>query len=55
MIIGPWREKTCLLRFANNTCADQPALMRRLISAFGFHFLESIICNLATGEILFFG
>ena len=38
-------------RFANNTGTDQPAHSRSLISAFVIHFLESIICKLATGEV----
>ena len=37
---------------ANNTDSDQPAHPRSLISAFVIRFLKSIICNLATGEIL---
>ena len=37
-----------------NTGTDQPAHPRRLISAFIIRFLESIICNLATGEISIF-
>ena len=48
---GPEREKTCLLGFANNMGADQPAHLRSLINAFIIRFLESIICKLATGEI----
>ena len=40
--------------FANNPGADQPAYPPSLISAFVFHFLESTIFNLATGEISFF-
>ena len=51
---GPRREKTCLRGFANNTGADQPAHPRSLISAFVIHVVESIICNLATGEISIF-
>ena len=51
---GPRREKTCLRGLANNTGADQPAHLRSLISAFGIHFMESIICKLATGEISMF-
>ena len=46
---GPWREKTCLRRFANNTGADQPAHPRSLISAFVIRFLKRTIFNLATG------
>ena len=40
--------------FANNTGPDQPAHPCSLISAFVICFLESIICNLATGEISIF-
>ena len=48
--IGPRREKTCLLGFANNKDADQPAHPRRLISALVIRFLESLISKLATSE-----
>ena len=44
---GPCCEKTCLLEFANNTGADQPARPCSLISPFVIHFYESIICKLA--------
>ena len=47
----PRREKPCFRGFANNTGADQPVHTRSLISAFVIHYLESIICKLATGEI----
>ena len=50
-INGPQRKKTCLLGFANNTGADQPAHLRSLINSFVIRFLESTICKLATGEI----
>ena len=53
-LYGPRREKTCLGGFANNTGADQPVHPRSLISTFVFQFLESIICNLATGVISIF-
>ena len=53
-IYGPQREKTCLRGLAKNTGTDQPAHPRRLISASDIHFLESIICKLATGEISIF-
>ena len=36
------------------TQADQTAHLRSLISAFVIHFVESIICKLATGEISIF-
>ena len=52
IIIGTRREKICLWGFVNNT--DQPAHHRSLISALVISFLESIICNLATGEISIF-
>ena len=51
---GPRREKTCLRRFVNNTGAEQPAHPHSLISAFVINYLESIICNLATGKISIF-
>ena len=52
--VQPRSEKTCLWVFGNNTCTDQPAHPRSLISTFVFGFLESIICKLATGKISFF-
>ena len=54
ILYGPHPEKTCLLGFANNTGADQPAHLRSLISAFVIRFLESFICKLAKGEISIF-
>ena len=36
-------EKMCLTLYANNKCADQPALPRSLISSFVVHCLDSII------------
>ena len=50
-LYGPRREKPCLQGIATNTGADQPAHPRSLISAFVISYLESIICELATGEI----
>ena len=43
-----------VLRFANNKGADQPAHLRRLISAFIISLLESIISKLAMREISIF-
>ena len=40
---GPQCEKTCLLGFANNKGADQPAHPPSLISDFVIHLLESSI------------
>ena len=48
---GPRREKTYLRGFVNNTGVDQPAHPRSLISFSVIRFLESIICELATGKI----
>ena len=39
LIYGPRRKKTCLRGFVNNKGADQPAHLRRLISAFVIPFL----------------
>ena len=50
VIYGPQREKTCLGGFANNKDADQPAHLRRLISAFVIRFLLSIKSGLATSK-----
>ena len=50
----PQREKTCLLGFANNKGADQPAHTHSLISAFVIRFLESTISKLAKSEISIF-
>ena len=50
---GPRREKTCLQGFANNTGADQPAYLCRLISAFVIRLSKSIISRLAMSEISF--
>ena len=52
--IGPRCDNICLRGFAIKTGPDQPAHLRSLISAFIVRFLKSIICNLATGEILIF-
>ena len=38
---GPWCEKTCLQRFANNNGADQPAHPCSLISTFVIRLLQS--------------
>ena len=53
-LYGLRREKTCLWGFANKTDADPPAHPHSLISPFVVHFLENIICKLATGEISIF-
>ena len=38
---------------ANNTGADQPVQMHRLISAFVIRYYESVISKLATGQVKF--
>ena len=48
------REKICLQGFANNKGADQHAHLRRLIGAFTIRFLESILPQIATGDISIF-
>ena len=42
-IFEPGHEKTCLMSYANNKGADQPAHPRSLISAFVVSCLDSII------------
>ena len=39
----PGYEKTCLMLYANNKGADQPAHPRRLISAFFIRCLDSVM------------
>ena len=43
LIYGPGHAKTCLMSYANNKSADQPAHPRSLISAFVVRCLDSII------------
>ena len=43
-----------ILAYANNKGADQPAHQHSLISAFGVHFLDSIIPILAKSKLLRF-
>ena len=47
LINGPGHAKMCLMPYANNKGADQPAHPRSLISTFVVHCLESMICILA--------
>ena len=48
---GPGHAKTCLMTYANNKGADQPAHPCSLITAFVVHCLDSIIPVLAITEI----
>ena len=47
----PGHEKMCLMSYANNKGADQPAHPRSLISAFVVRYLDSIISLDSTAEI----
>ena len=53
-IYGPGHAKTCLMPYANNKGADQPAHPRSLISTFVVRFLDSMICILAMSKVLRF-
>ena len=50
-IYEPGHEKMCLMLYAINKDADQPARMRSLISAFVVHCLDSIISRDSIAEI----
>ena len=47
----PGHEKTCFMLYANNKDADQPALLRSLISIFIVRCIDSIIPILAKSKI----
>ena len=47
-------QQFLLWGFANNKGADQPTHLRRLISAFVIHLLESMISKLASSKISIF-
>ena len=51
-IKGPGHAKTCLMSYANNKGADQPAHPRTLISTFVVRCLDSMICILAISKRL---
>ena len=53
-IIGPGHAKTCLMLYANNKGADQPAHPRSLISTFVVRCLDSMICILAISKVSIF-
>ena len=48
---GPGHAKTCLMSYANNKGADQPAHPRSLISTFVVRYLDSMICILAISNV----
>ena len=47
----PGHEKTCLMSYANNKGADQPAHTRILISAFVVHCLDSVMYLVSVTKI----
>ena len=47
----PGHEKMCLMLYANNKGADQPAYPRSLISAFIVRCLDGVICLDSIAEI----
>ena len=47
---GPRREKPCLRGFATNKSAEEPTLMRSLISAFAIGLMERILSRHATSK-----
>ena len=50
-LFGPGHAKTCLMPYANNKGADQPAHPRSLISTFIVRCLNRMICILAISKI----
>ena len=48
---GPGHAKLCLMSYANNKGADQPAHPRSLISTFFVRCLDSMICILAIFKV----
>ena len=51
VINGPGHAKMCIMPYANNKGADQPAHPRSLISTFIFRCLDSIICIVAISKV----
>ena len=50
-ISEPGHEKMCIMSYANNEGADQPAHPRSLISAFVVRCINSIISTVSIAEI----
>ena len=50
-IVEPGHEKTCLMLYANNKGADQPAHPRSLISAFVALCLDSVMSLVSVTKI----
>ena len=50
-LLEPGHAKMCLMPYANNKGADQPAHPRSLISTFIVRCLDSMICILAISKV----
>ena len=51
LLFEPGHEKTCLMSYANNKGADQPAHPRSLISAFVVRCLDSVMSLVSVTKI----
>ena len=51
LLYGPDHAEMCLMAYANNKGADQPAHPRSMISTFIVRCLESVICILAISKV----
>ena len=51
LVNGSGHAKMCLMPYANNKSADQPAHSRSLISTFVVRRLHSIVCILAISKV----
>ena len=49
--VRPGHAKTCLMPYANNKGADQPAHRRSLISTFVVRCFDSMICIIAISKV----
>ena len=50
-LVGPGHAKTCLMPYANNKGADQPAHTYSLISTFVVRCLDGMICIHAISKV----
>ena len=51
LLFGPGHAKMCLMPYANNKGADQPAHPRSLISTFIVRCLDSVMALVSISEI----
>ena len=51
ILFGPGHAKMCLMPYANNKGADQPAHPRSLISIFVVRCLDSMMCILTISKV----